>query len=60
LGRFEVALSDVAFARRLRSDAELQAAVEEWLIARPERPVEVDPDAWLEFEQRRHERLLAA
>jgi DNA-binding transcriptional MerR regulator len=60
LGRFEVALSDVAFARRLRSDPELQAAVEEWLSARAERPIEVDADAWLEFEQRRHERLLAA
>jgi MerR family transcriptional regulator, copper efflux regulator len=60
LGRFDVALSDVAFAKRLRSDTELRAAVEEWLTATAERPDEVEPGDWLRFEQLRHERLLAA
>jgi DNA-binding transcriptional MerR regulator len=60
LARFEVALSDVAFAERLRSDPELQAAVNGWLQATAERPDEVTPDAWLEFEKRKHERLLSA
>ncbi len=59
LQRFDVALSDVAFTKRLRTDEALKAAVEEWLTATPERPDEVDPGEWLRFEQRKHERLLA-
>ena len=38
LGSFDCALSDIAFAERLRSDAELSAAVERWFEERPERP----------------------
>ena len=60
LGRFDVGLSDVAFAARLESDAELRAAIGEWLSATAERPDEVEPADWLRFEQRKHERLLAA
>jgi MerR family transcriptional regulator, copper efflux regulator len=60
LQRFDVALSDVAFAARLRSDLELRDAVEQWLTAPVERPAEVDPGEWLRFEQSKHERLLAA
>jgi MerR family transcriptional regulator, copper efflux regulator len=58
LERYDVALSDVAFARRLSSDPELAGAVDAWLVSTPERPVEVEPGDWLRFEQLRHERLL--
>jgi|SRR5579884_430035 len=60
LTQFDVGLSDVAFAARLESDADLRAAVREWLTASAERPAEVEPADWLRFEQRKHERLLAA
>jgi MerR family copper efflux transcriptional regulator len=60
LGRFDLALSDVAFAARLESDPLLQAAIHEWLSATAQRPDEVQPDGWLRFEQAKHERLLQA
>jgi DNA-binding transcriptional MerR regulator len=60
LARFDVALSDVAFAARLESDSVLRAAIDEWLSATAERPDEVQPDNWLRFEQAKHERLLQA
>ena len=56
----DIALSDVAFALRLRNDPELRRATDEWLEARPERPTDVAPADWLRFEQEKHERLLAA
>ncbi|HET9718820.1 MAG TPA: MerR family transcriptional regulator [Solirubrobacteraceae bacterium] len=58
LGRFDVALSDVAFAARLERDPALRTAIGEWLSTTAERPDEVQPDAWLRFEQAKHERLL--
>jgi DNA-binding transcriptional MerR regulator len=60
LARFDVALSDVAFAARLEQDEQLQAAVREWLAASARRPDEVEAADWLRFEQAKHERLLAA
>jgi MerR family copper efflux transcriptional regulator len=60
LTRFDCALSDVAFAKRLHSDPELGAALAEWLEARPRRPEGVPSDDWLRFEQEKHQRLLAA
>ena len=60
LERHEVGLAEVGFARRLRDDAELHAAVEEWLAAHPQRPDHVPADEWLGWEQSKHERLLAA
>ena len=51
---FGVALDELAFAMRLRREPALQAAVETWL-AGSDRPA-----AWVEWEQRKHERLLAA
>lgn len=60
LARFDVALSDVAFAARLESDPSLQTAIHVWLRATAERPDEVDPNDWLRFEQAKHERLLEA
>src|ERR1700712_990319 len=59
LARYECALSDVAFAERLRNDQELRAAVDEWFESSPRRPVGVGSDDWLTWEQEKHQRLLA-
>ena len=50
--RFAIELSDLVFAARLRRDTALRAAVDAWLASS-----ELDA---LEWEQRKHERLLAA
>ena len=60
LHRFDLALSDIGFALRLRRDAALRAAVDDWLEAQPQRPAGVPADDWLRFEQDKHERLLVA
>jgi DNA-binding transcriptional MerR regulator len=52
LRRFGVEISDVAFAARLRRDAALRTAVDGWLAG-----LELEA---LEWEQAKHERLLAA
>ena len=53
-------LSDVAFAARIETDADLQRAVQAWLRAQASRPEDVQAQDWLRFEQQKHERLLAA
>ncbi len=50
--QFDVELTEVAFAVRLRREPALRAAVDRWLAGR-------GVDA-LDWEQRKHERLLAA
>lgn len=50
---FGVELTEVAFALRLRREPALRAAVDTWLAG-------TTPTAALEWEQRKHERLLAA
>jgi len=50
--RFGVELRELAFAARLRRDPELRAAVDSWLAG--------SELSALDFEQRKHERLLAA
>ena len=50
--RFDLQLSDIVFAARLRREPALRAAVDTWLHGR-------GVDA-LDWEQRKHERLLAA
>ena len=52
---FGVELSDIAFAARLRSEPDLRAAVETWLAG-----ASGTAPAYLEWEQRKQERLLAA
>ena len=52
LGRFGIELSDMVFAARLRRDGALRVAVDAWLAG-----TELEA---LEWEQRKHERLLAA
>ena len=49
--RFHVEISDLAFAARLRREPDLKAAVDTWFA---------DNTDALEWEQRKHERLLAA
>ena len=52
--RFAIELDELAFAARLRRDPDLRAAVDTWLHGSA-------PAAdWVDWEQRKHERLLAA
>ena len=51
--RFDLEISDIAFAARLRREPELRRAVDGWLAG-------ADDASWVEWEQRKHERLLAA
>jgi MerR family transcriptional regulator, copper efflux regulator len=51
--RFHVDLAEIAFAARLRREPELRRAVDGWLAG-------ADDLAWVEWEQRKHEKLLAA
>jgi MerR family transcriptional regulator, copper efflux regulator len=51
---FDVELSDLVFARRLRREPALRAAVDGWFAAA------ADAESWVDWEQRKHERLLAA
>ena len=59
LARFDVGLSDVAFAARMAESPELSESVEAWLEAEARRPEDVGPDDWLRFEQDKHQKLLA-
>jgi MerR family copper efflux transcriptional regulator len=60
LDRHGLGPSDVAFAKRMRSDAELEDAVARWLEEKPEKPEGVRASDWLDYEQQKHQRLLAA
>jgi MerR family transcriptional regulator, copper efflux regulator len=53
--RFGVELTDVAFAARLRRERPLRDAVETWLTG-----ADAHATDWVDWEQRKHERLLAA
>jgi MerR family copper efflux transcriptional regulator len=57
--RFGVAIADVAFAAQLRREPRLRAAVETWLTGSGIEPASANA-AWVDWEQRKHERLLAA
>jgi hypothetical protein len=52
--RFGIDPSDLVFARRLRREPELRRAVDAWFAAGD------DSGSWIDWEQRKHERLLAA
>jgi len=51
-----VDLDELAFAVRLRREPQLRAEVETWLAGSDV----AQTSAWVEWEQRKHERLLAA
>jgi MerR family copper efflux transcriptional regulator len=50
--RYGLGITDVVFAARMRREPALRAQVETWLAG--------TDLAWVEWEQRKHERLLAA
>src|SRR5687767_11799235 len=52
--RFGVELDELAFAARLRREPDLRAAVDSWLATSEQK---LD---WVDWEQRKHQRLLAA
>jgi MerR family transcriptional regulator, copper efflux regulator len=52
--RFGLELEQVAFAARLRREPELRREIDAWLAGAE------DAASWIEWEQRKHERLLAA
>ena len=52
---FGVELTDIGFAARMRREPALRAQVETWLSASG-----IDTVHWVDWEQRKHERLLAA
>jgi MerR family copper efflux transcriptional regulator len=60
LARFDIGLSDVAFAARMADGQDLRDSVQSWLEAEPHRPDDVGAEDWLRFEQEKHQRLLAA
>jgi DNA-binding transcriptional MerR regulator len=53
--RFGLELTELAFAARLRREPELRRAVDGWLAGS-----ELGDAHWVDWEQRKHERLLAA
>jgi len=57
--RFDVDLVELEFALRLRREPELRAAVETWLAGTSVPAPDQAFAAWVEWEQRKHERLLA-
>ncbi|SHN35402.1 MerR HTH family regulatory protein [Cryptosporangium aurantiacum] len=59
LQQFDIGLTDVGFALRLRRDEELRAALDEWFQARPAPPADVPADDWLRWEYDKHQKLLA-
>lgn len=58
LSAHDVALGEVGFARRLRTETPLAAAVDGWLQAQPARPEGTSAADWLKREQAKHMRLL--
>ena len=58
--RFGVELGEVAFAARLRREPAVRAAVETWLAGSDVAAGDAGDVAWVDWEQRKHERLLAA
>ncbi|HVS28430.1 MAG TPA: MerR family transcriptional regulator [Solirubrobacteraceae bacterium] len=59
LNRFEVGLSELGFALRMRNEPELSQATGEWFEAAPRRPEDVSAESWLDWEQEKHQKLLA-
>ncbi len=49
-----VGIAEIAFAARLRREPDLRREVDAWLAAGD------DDGSWIDWEQRKHERLLAA
>jgi DNA-binding transcriptional MerR regulator len=56
--RFGVELAELEFALRLRREPALRSAVEMWLAGTSVPAPDQASPAWVEWEQRKHERLL--
>lgn len=56
---FGVELAELEFALRMRREPSLRAAVETWLAGTTVPEPEQAFPAWVDWEQRKHERLLA-
>ena len=56
---FGVEIDELAFALRLRREPELRRAVDTWLAGADASATDSAAPAWVEWEQRKHERLLA-
>jgi MerR family transcriptional regulator, copper efflux regulator len=56
--QYGVEIAELEFALRLRRDSALRAAVETWLAGTTVPEPEQSRPAWVEWEQRKHERLL--
>jgi MerR family transcriptional regulator, copper efflux regulator len=56
--RFGVGLAELEFALRLRREPDVRAAVETWLAGTSVPEPDHARPAWVEWEQRKHERLL--
>ena len=59
LEEHDMSLGDAGFALRLSREPELEDAVEAWLAASPSKPDHVPAADWLQWEQEKHQRLLA-
>ena len=57
---FGLGPAEVAFAARLRRDPALRGAIETWLAGSDVPTTAGATPAWVEWEQRKHERLIAA
>jgi hypothetical protein len=44
----------------MRDESELEDAVARWLEEKAEKPEDVRSSAWLDYEQQKHQKLLAA
>ena len=60
LDEYDIGLSDLAFALRLRREGDLREATDAWLEAEARPPADVPASDWLRFEREKHQRLLAA
>jgi DNA-binding transcriptional MerR regulator len=60
LDEYDIGLSDLAFALRLRRETDLREATDAWLEAEAQPPADVPESDWLRFEREKHQRLLAA
>lgn len=60
LEEHELGITDVAFALRMRRDEGLTTALSGWFTAEPARPTDVPEADWLNWEQNKHQKLLAA
>ena len=59
LEEHDMSLGDAGFALRLSREPELEEAVQAWLEASPSKPDYVPAADWLQWEQEKHQRLLA-